>query len=39
MMFPCWLEHEVRPGKRTPDYPRVSVALNINVKEFGPDDD
>lgn len=39
MMFPCWLEHEVRPGKRTPDYPRVSVALNINVNEFGPDDD
>lgn len=35
LMFPAWLEHEVRPGKPTPDYPRISMAMNIKILQMG----
>ena len=31
LMFPSYLSHEVRPGKPTPDYPRISIAFNFRV--------
>ena len=31
LMFPSYLSHEVKPGKPTPDYPRVSIAFNFKV--------
>ena len=37
LMFPAWLEHEVRPGKPTPDYPRISMAMNIKILQMGED--
>ena len=36
-MFPAWLEHEVKPGKPTPDYPRISMAMNIKILQMGED--
>ena len=36
-MFPAWLEHEVRPGKPTPDYPRISMAMNIKILQYRDD--
>ncbi len=39
VMFPCYLEHEVRPGKPTPNYPRVTVAMNISVLNYGDGED
>ena len=37
LMFPAWLEHEVRPGRPTPDYPRISMAMNIKILQMGED--
>lgn len=37
LMFPAYLEHEVRPGKPTPNYPRMTLAMNIKVKQYGKD--
>tara|TARA_Y100001970_G_C14245403_1_gene867795 strand:- start:2153 stop:2857 length:705 start_codon:yes stop_codon:yes gene_type:complete len=37
IMFPSWLEHEVRPGRPTPDYPRISMAMNIKILQMGED--
>ena len=37
IMFPAWLEHEVRPGRPTPDYPRISMAMNIKILQMGED--
>ena len=37
LMFPSWMEHEVRPGKPTPGNPRITVAFNITVKDYGDD--
>lgn len=31
LMFPSYLSHEVKPGKATPDYPRISIAFNLKV--------
>lgn len=31
LMFPSYLSHEVKPGKATPDYPRISIAFNVKV--------
>ena len=35
VMFPTWLEHEVKPGKPTPNYPRISIALNFKLESYG----
>lgn len=35
IMFPTWLEHHVRPGKPTPNYPRISIAMNIKMQRYG----
>ena len=34
-MFPTWVEHEVRRGKPTPNSPRISIALNFRIEEYG----
>ncbi len=35
IMFPPYLEHEVRKGKPTPDYPRITMSFNIEVLKYG----
>jgi hypothetical protein len=32
IIFPCHLTHFVPPSKPTPDYPRITVAFNINIR-------
>jgi len=34
LMFPSYLVHEVKPGKPTPDYPRITIAFNFKVLEY-----
>ena len=29
IMFPSYLSHCVKPGKPTPDYPRITIAFNF----------
>ena len=38
LMFPSWLEHEVKAGPPTPEYPRISIAFNITVTKYGSDE-
>ena len=38
IMIPAYLEHEVNPGKPTPDYPRISIALNFRVLKYQGDE-
>jgi hypothetical protein len=35
IMFPSYLQHSVEPSTETPDYPRITIALNIKVLEYG----
>jgi predicted 2-oxoglutarate/Fe(II)-dependent dioxygenase YbiX len=35
VMFPSYLSHEVKPGKPTPQYPRITISFNINVNSYG----
>tara|TARA_B100000686_G_C16446504_1_gene789762 strand:+ start:109 stop:735 length:627 start_codon:yes stop_codon:yes gene_type:complete len=35
LMFPSYLEHEVKKGKPTPDYPRITMSFNVEVVEYG----
>ena len=35
VMFPAYLEHEVRPGPPTPGNPRVTISFNIKVLDAG----
>ena len=35
VMFPCYLEHEVKAGPPTPDYPRITVSFNVRVLRYG----
>lgn len=35
VMFPAYLEHEVRPGPPTPGNPRVTISFNIKVIDAG----
>jgi len=35
VMFPVYLEHEVKAGIPTPDYPRITISFNIRIEEFG----
>ena len=34
IMFPSYLSHCVRPGKPTPDYPRITIAFNFRVLDY-----
>lgn len=35
IMFPSYLQHCVFPVKNTEEYPRITIALNIKVLEYG----
>ena len=35
VMFPSYLEHEVKAGPETPDYPRITVSFNIRMLRYG----
>tara|TARA_B100000085_G_scaffold284852_1_gene319040 strand:+ start:1221 stop:1889 length:669 start_codon:yes stop_codon:yes gene_type:complete len=35
VMFPAWLQHEVRPGPPTPNNPRITIAFNITIEQYG----
>lgn len=35
IMFPSYLIHSVEPSPPTPDYPRITIAMNIRVLEYG----
>ena len=35
VMFPVYLEHEVKPGPPTPEYPRITISFNIRITKFG----
>ena len=37
VMFPSYLEHEVRPAPPTPEYPRITISFNIKIHKFGDD--
>jgi hypothetical protein len=34
IMFPSYLSHSVKPGKPTPDYPRITIAFNFRVLDY-----
>ena len=34
IMFPSYLAHSVKPGKPTPDYPRITIAFNFRVLNY-----
>ena len=34
IMFPSYLAHSVKPGKATPDYPRITIAFNFRVLNY-----
>lgn len=35
VMFPSYLEHEVKAGPETPDYPRITVSFNMRIMKYG----
>lgn len=35
IMFPCYLEHEVKSGPPTPNNPRITISFNIKVLKYG----
>lgn len=35
IMFPSYLRHSVEPCLYSPDYPRITIAMNIEVLEYG----
>lgn len=35
IMFPSYLTHSVEPSPPTPDYPRITIAMNVRVMEYG----
>tara|TARA_B100000073_G_scaffold109886_1_gene88588 strand:- start:234 stop:869 length:636 start_codon:yes stop_codon:yes gene_type:complete len=35
VMFPSYLTHFVKPGKPTPEYPRITIAFNLNIQKYG----
>ena len=35
IMFPSWMEHEVKPGPPTPDYPRITLSFNVRMHQYG----
>lgn len=39
LMFPAYLEHFVKKSDPTPDNPRISIAFNIIIKQYGDETD
>ena len=39
LMFPAYLEHFVRKSVPTPDNPRISIAFNIIIRQYGDETD
>ena len=39
LMFPAWLEHEVLPGEPTPGNPRITVAFNFTITNYGEEEE
>ena len=37
VMFPVYLEHEVKGGPPTPEYPRITISFNVRITKFGDD--
>lgn len=35
VMFPCYLEHEVKSGPPTPGNPRITISFNVRVLNYG----
>lgn len=35
VMFPSYLQHYVKPSKPTPDYPRITIAFNLQLLRYG----
>ena len=35
IMFPSYLEHFINPSMSTKDYPRITIAMNITVLQYG----
>ena len=35
-MFPSYLEHEVKAGPPTPEYPRITISFNIRLNKHEP---
>lgn len=35
VMFPAYLEHEVKAGPPTPQYPRITISFNVRITKFG----
>ena len=35
IMFPSYLEHEVKAGRPTPDNPRITISFNLNLFWMG----
>ena len=35
IMFPSYLEHEVKSGRPTPDNPRITISFNLNLFWMG----
>lgn len=35
VMFPVYLEHEVKSAPPTPDYPRITMSFNVRIEQFG----
>ena len=35
IMFPSYLDHFVRPSQPTPDYPRITISMNLAVTGYG----
>ena len=36
LMFPSYLEHEVKAGPPTPEYPRITISFNIRINKYEP---
>jgi len=35
VMFPAYLEHEVKAAPPTPEYPRITISFNVSILKFG----
>jgi hypothetical protein len=34
IMFPSYIKHYVKPSQSTPDYPRITIAMNIRILDY-----
>lgn len=35
LMFPSYLQHEVKPSPPSPDYPRITISFNLKILRYG----